>query len=118
MSPENPHNFSGAVFTNQLGWITLNLSWKAGRDELAAARAELTRLEQEEQQLLQNLLDARAALTTQRSKIDVLVRDRNCMISRLPTELLVRIFGYFLRQYLGLIHPHPRRQLLASVSRH
>ena len=117
MSPENPHNFSGAVFTNQLGWITLNLSWKAGRDELAAARAELTRLEQEEQQLFQNLLDVRAALKTQRSKIDVLVRDRNCMISRLPTELLVRIFSYFLRQYLGLIHPHPRRQLLASVSR-
>ena len=86
-----------------------------GIDELAAARAELTRLEKQEQQLLQHLLDVRAALKTQRSKIDALIRERNCTISRLPAELLVRIFSYFLSDYLDLVHP--RRQLLASVSR-
>ena len=98
-----------------MGWITLNISWKVGRNELAAARAELTRLEKKELQLLQHLLDVRAALKTQRSKIDVLVRDRSCMISRLPTELLVRIFSYFLSNFL--VSVHPRRQLLAGVSR-
>ena len=116
MSPKNPRNYSGTILsTNRLRYIVLNLLWTVGIDELAVARAELTRLEQKEQQLLQHLIDVRAASKTQRSKIDVLVRERSCMISRLPTELLVRTFSYLLSNYGRSVHS--RRHLLASVSR-
>ncbi|KAL4079608.1 hypothetical protein J3A83DRAFT_1131035 [Scleroderma citrinum] len=61
-------------------------------NELVEARAELSRLEQKGQQLLKELLDVRAATDAQRTRIDVLVRERGRTIACLPTELLVWIF--------------------------
>ena len=86
-------------------------------DELVAARIELVRLQQEELQLVKQLLDVRATANAHRIKIDALVRDRNRTISRLPTELLVRIFDLFI--HLGDLEGIYRRmQRLADVSRH
>ena len=62
-------------------------------DELAHARVELTLLEEKARQLLEQLLDVRATIATQRAKIDELSRAslRPSAINRLPTEILVSI---------------------------
>ena len=86
-------------------------------DELVAARIELVWLQQEELQLVKQLLDVRATANAQRIKINTLVRDRNRMISRLPMELLLRIFDLFI--HLGDLEGIYRRMhRLANVSRH
>ena len=85
-------------------------------DELAHARVELTLLEEKARQLLEQLLDVRATIATQRAKIDELSRAslRPSAINRLPTEILVSIL-------LGLdFCSHDdleRKQELASVCR-
>ena len=86
-------------------------------DELVAARTELARLRQEEQQLVKQLLDIRVAANVQKIKIDALVRERNRTISRFPMELLVQIFDL----YIHLGRPggiYWRMHQLARVSRH
>ena len=90
-------------------------------DELVAARAELDRLQQEELQLLKQLLDVRAAADAQKIKIDALIRERNetSRTSRLPVELLVKIFGLCICPDSSLAESiYWRRQQIASVSRH
>ena len=55
------------------------------------ARVELALLEEKAQQLLKQLLDVRAAIATQRAKIDALSRTslRQSTFDHLPTEILV-----------------------------
>ncbi|KAI5989579.1 hypothetical protein EDD15DRAFT_1308174 [Pisolithus albus] len=76
--------------------------------ELSDARAELARLKCRELELLQDLLDVRKALAAQTVMIDELVKASAIPpISRLPNELLARIF-----LLIG-----DARESLASVSR-
>jgi len=82
-------------------------------DELAQARVELTLLEEEARELLKQLLDVRATIATQRTKIDELSRTslRPSIINRLPTEILVFILDLD-------VHTHQdpeRKQNLAGV---
>ncbi|KAL4066914.1 hypothetical protein V8B97DRAFT_349535 [Scleroderma yunnanense] len=90
-------------------------------DELVEARAELARLEQEEQQLLKHLLDVRTAVGAQRTKIDALVRERGRTIAYLPTELLVWILSLCIDpddiSLSVLDDVYVQRRQLASVSR-
>ncbi|KAI6027121.1 hypothetical protein EDC04DRAFT_2718780 [Pisolithus marmoratus] len=65
-------------------------------DELARARAELTRLQCTERTLIEQLLAVRVAMETQKSKINKLVEERPSPINRLPTELLARILSFLL----------------------
>ena len=60
-------------------------------DEFSRARVELSVLEDKARRLFKELLDVRAAIVTQRAKIDELVRTRPAAINRLPTEILVFI---------------------------
>ena len=83
-------------------------------DELAQARLELTLLEEKARQLLEQLLDVRATIATQRAKINQLSRTslRPSTINCLPTEILVFILD------LHVHTPHPeRKQELACVCR-
>ena len=59
--------------------------------ELTEARAELARLEKQEQQLVKDLLHIRAAVRTQRTKLEELVRQLSAPINRLPNETLLQI---------------------------
>ena len=82
-------------------------------DNLTQARVELARLEAKAQELVKQLLDVRAAVSAQRSKISQLLRQASPPIHRLPTELLLPIFEFD-------ISAHPdceRKQDLAGVSR-
>ncbi|KAI6040755.1 hypothetical protein EDC04DRAFT_2673979, partial [Pisolithus marmoratus] len=65
-------------------------------DELARARAELTRLQCTERTLIEQLLAIRVAMETQKNKINKLVEERPSPINRLPTELLARILSFLL----------------------
>ncbi|KAL4079689.1 hypothetical protein J3A83DRAFT_1147702 [Scleroderma citrinum] len=83
-------------------------------DELIRARAELVLLEERPRELLQQLLDVRAAVVAQRSKIDEIIRSRPTVISRLPIELLLSIIHIDIHASYA---PQKRKQELASVSR-
>ncbi|KIM56781.1 hypothetical protein SCLCIDRAFT_205437 [Scleroderma citrinum Foug A] len=63
------------------------------------ARVELALLEEKAQQLLKQLLDVRAAIVTQRAKIDALSRTslRQSTFDHLPTEILVFILDLSVR---------------------
>ena len=79
-------------------------------NELREARAELVRLEASAKDLLSQLLDVRAAISRQRTKINELIRQRPPIIDRLPTEILLSI----------LIHAQPnfrRKRQLVGVCR-
>ena len=82
-------------------------------NELGEARAELARLEASAKDLLRQLLDVRAAISQQRTKINELIRQRPPAIDRLPTEILLPILIF-------AIHTQPsfkRKQQLAGVCR-
>jgi len=80
--------------------------------DLAAARAELARLENKARKLAKELLDARKAISVHRAKLDELIRTRPPPIHRLPTELLLPILSTEIHRYCGPL----RKQELASVS--
>ena len=81
---------------------------------LARARAELVRLELRAQQLVEELLDLRTAVSAQRSKISQLLRQRppSTFIHSIPTELLLLILSLD----VGAHPEHERQQELARVS--
>jgi len=56
--------------------------------ELTETRAELARLEKQEQQLVKERLHVRATIRTQRTKLEELVRQLPTPINRLPNETL------------------------------
>ncbi|KAG6326319.1 hypothetical protein ID866_12770, partial [Astraeus odoratus] len=60
-------------------------------DELTLARNELVRLQRKAQELIQQLLDVRVAVSAQRTKINELIRQRSPSMDCLPTELLLPI---------------------------
>ncbi|KAI6040735.1 hypothetical protein EDC04DRAFT_3140090 [Pisolithus marmoratus] len=70
-------------------------------DELDEARAELGRLEGTERTLFKQLVDIRAAILTQKRKIEELIERRPPAINRLPVELLLRIMFQSLPHYDG-----------------
>jgi len=81
-------------------------------DELSVVRAELVLLEEQARLLLEELLRVRAAVATQRAKIDELVRTRPTAFNLLPTEILLIIFDLDVRA------EHPERKYeLAGVCR-
>ncbi|KAI5982807.1 hypothetical protein EDD15DRAFT_1931224 [Pisolithus albus] len=94
-------------------------------DELNQARAVLAALERQEQELLDQLRRVHLARQAQRVKVDELVRQfPEPPISRLPNELLLRIFRLLLGAAIleDGIRPSDlqfsRKQGLAGVSRH
>ncbi|KIK26265.1 hypothetical protein PISMIDRAFT_270825 [Pisolithus microcarpus 441] len=90
-------------------------------DELDEARAELARLEGTERTIFKQLVEIRAAIKKQKSRIEEFVKKRP-VINRLPVELLSWIFQLLLvyndsltsRELLGLAN---RRKELSMVSR-
>ena len=81
-------------------------------DELSGARAELALLEEQARQLLKELLRVRAAMATQRTKINELIRTRPTAFNLLPTEILLSILDF------GVRAEHPKRKYeLAAVCR-
>jgi len=81
-------------------------------DELSQARAELVLLEEQARRLLKELLRVRAAVATQRNKIDELIRTRPSAFTLLPTEILLSILDF------GVRAEHPKRKYeLAAVCR-
>ena len=81
--------------------------------ELSQARAELALLEERARRLLKELLHARAAVATQRAKVDRLIRTRPTAFNLLPTEILLSILDLDVRAY-----HHPKRKYqLAGVCR-
>ncbi|KAL4075243.1 hypothetical protein V8B97DRAFT_1555954 [Scleroderma yunnanense] len=89
-------------------------------DELAQARIQLVRLEQQERNLLGRLKDIRSAVQLQQATIDALVKSINCApISRLPTELLLEILDLAINAApVGCdLHLHTRKWELTCVSR-
>ena len=83
-------------------------------DELARARVELSLLEDKARRLLKELLGIRAAVVTQRAKIDELVQTRPAVINRLPTEILLFILDFDISAYRCY---SKRKQSLAGVCR-
>lgn len=83
-------------------------------DELARARVELSLLEDKARRLLKELLGIRAAVVTQRAKIDELVQTRPTVINRLPTEILLFILDFDISAYRCY---SKRKQSLAGVCR-
>ncbi|KAL4072023.1 hypothetical protein J3A83DRAFT_4238138 [Scleroderma citrinum] len=83
-------------------------------DDLAQARVELVRLEEKAQELLDQLLEVRAAVSAQRTKISNLVRQKPPPIHRLPTELLMSILDLNIND--PFLPCHRRRWELAMVS--
>lgn len=65
--------------------------------ELAQARAELNLLEQQEKYHLEQLYSIRNAIHTQRTRIKEIINQRPAPISRLPNEVLLRIFDLAIR---------------------
>jgi len=81
-------------------------------DELSQARAELALLEEQARRLLKELLRVRAAVATQRAKVDELIRTRPTAFNLLPTEILLSILDF------GVRAEHPKRKYeLAGVCR-
>ena len=76
-------------------------------EELTQARAELARLEKQEQQLVKELLHVRTAVRAQRTKLEELARQLPAPINRLPDEILLQIIELSM----------PSSVRLASVSR-
>ena len=66
-------------------------------DELLQARAELALLDEQARRLLKELFHVRAAMTTQRAKVDELIRTRPTAFNLFPTGILLSIFGLCLR---------------------
>ena len=85
-------------------------------EELAQARVELSLLEDKARQLLKELLGVRAAVVSQRAKIDDLIRTRPTAINHLPTEILLSILELDNDPYY-YYPPKPRKQELAGVCR-
>ena len=81
--------------------------------ELSRARAELALLEEQARWLLKELLHVRAAVDTQRAKVDELIRTRPTAFNLLPTEILLSILELDVRAY---DYPE-RKDQLASVCR-
>ena len=81
--------------------------------KLSQARAELALLEEQAQRLLKELLHVRAAVATQRDKVDELIRTRPTAFNLLPTEILLSIFDLDVRDYY---YPE-RKYQLAGVCR-
>ncbi|KAI6102494.1 hypothetical protein EDD16DRAFT_1645921 [Pisolithus croceorrhizus] len=87
-------------------------------DEVDRARVELARLESVEQSHLHQMMAARRAAEAQRILIKELIKKRDPAIHRLPVELLVRIFGFAMANYLWSTSMiYQRRMKLAGVSR-
>ena len=91
-------------------------------DELFLARMELARLETKAENLLQEFLDAKKSIATQRSKIDELVRKIPTPIGRLPDELLSYIYSLAMSSWNGALEDtysddYQARMDLAMVSR-
>ena len=87
-------------------------------DELARARAGLFLLEDKSRQLFKELLGVRAAVVTQRAKIDELIRTRpTAIINHLPTEILLSILDLHTNNLHYCYPPKPRKQQLAGVCR-
>jgi len=74
-------------------------------DELSRARAKLTLLEGQARRLLQELLHVRAAVATQRAKVDELIQTRPTAFNLLPTEILLSILDLDVHA-----HHHPKRK--------
>jgi len=82
-------------------------------DELSRARTELALLEEQALRILKELLRVRAAVATQRAKVDELIRTRPTAFNLLPTEILLSIFDFDVR-----VNYHPKRKYeLAGVCR-
>ncbi|KAI6042076.1 hypothetical protein EDC04DRAFT_1080980 [Pisolithus marmoratus] len=93
--------------------------------ELYRAREVLAALEKQEQDLLDQLRDVQSATQAQKAEVEEFIRQLpSAPISRLPNELLIRIFKLSLGAALVADHARaPDRQLswmqgLAGVSRH
>ncbi|KAG6333656.1 hypothetical protein ID866_5434 [Astraeus odoratus] len=89
---------------------------------LAQARQELVRLEQQERDLTEQLCNVRAAVLSQRAKVEELVGQTPAPINRLPAEILLHIFEISIQATLADfescdVHRHCKRDL-AGVSRH
>ena len=94
----------------------------ATTSELSEARAELVRLEKQEQQLVEQLHYAPTSIREQRKKIDEPLRQTSPLIERLLDEILLRIFELCIRHPFVLTSPGDSRlhrmKELADVSRH
>ncbi|KAI6109982.1 hypothetical protein F5141DRAFT_1215444 [Pisolithus sp. B1] len=90
--------------------------------ELDQARAELARLEGTERTIFKQLVEIRAAIKKQKSRIEEFIKKGPPLINCLPVELLLRIFRFLLAhndsftstELLGLAK---RRKDLSAVSR-
>ena len=86
-------------------------------DELTKARVQLTRLKEEENRLIQQLLSVRAEISLQNNKISSLIELRRPAIHLLSTEALVSIFDLVIHDNSGYTSLGKRKQRLACVSR-
>lgn len=87
--------------------------------ELAKARAELNLLEQQEQYHLEQLYSIRNTIQAQRTQIKEIVSQRPVPISRLPNEVLLRIFDLVIqagRSGCDVHDVHDDRNVLMTVS--
>ena len=84
--------------------------------EVSQARTELLFLEEKARGLLKQFFDVRAAIATQHTKIDHLVRRKPTAINNLPIELLISIFRDV--DSKASWHLGSRKCMLASVCRH
>ncbi|KAL4065101.1 hypothetical protein J3A83DRAFT_4375592 [Scleroderma citrinum] len=88
--------------------------------ELAQARSELDLLEQQEQYHLRQLYVVRNAIQMQKTRIKGIVGQRVAPISRLPNEVLLRIFDLAIganRSGCDVHDVHDDRNVLMAVSR-
>ena len=87
-------------------------------DQLLAARAELRHLESREEKLLGQLANVRAAMQTQRRRVDELIRSGTPPIHRIPNESLLQIIDLAIRANRCALPRIWRKSDLAVVSRH
>ena len=90
-------------------------------DELMEARTKLALLEEQQQGVVDQLYVIRAAVRTQRMKVEELARRIPAPINRLPDELLLQIFELSIHASVAAfqecdVHRHCKRKL-AGVSR-
>ena len=83
-------------------------------DELSQAWAKLALLEEQAQRLLKELLHVRAAVATQRAKVDELIRTRPTAFNLIPTEILLCILNLDVR---ACHHPKRKYQLAGVCQR-
>ncbi|KAL4064837.1 hypothetical protein V8B97DRAFT_2010746 [Scleroderma yunnanense] len=87
-------------------------------DELSKARAELTRLQEKEKELVKHLLDTRAEISVQQRIISSEIKLRPPAINTLSHEALLLIFRSVIYDHSGPASLGERKQRLASVSQH